>query len=159
MDIPAETRRTVIDLLLPLLADALELGLQAKQAHWNVRGMSFVALHELFEQTAGVAFEHADLLAERIVQLGGDAPGSSRRVTARTRLGEYPSNTYDGKAHVEALAQAMAKFAAEGRQVIDRAAAAGDAVTSDIATEIVRASDKSLWMLEAHLTPERGGHA
>src|SRR5690606_23118194 len=70
-DLPERTRTGVVDLLAPHVASAIDLMLQAKHAHWNVKGPNFIALHELFDKVAATAQKHADGLAERIAQLGG----------------------------------------------------------------------------------------
>ncbi len=70
-DLPEATRRAMITLLNQQLADALDLGLQAKQAHWNVKGPNFLSLHELFDKVATELDELTDELAERAVELGG----------------------------------------------------------------------------------------
>jgi starvation-inducible DNA-binding protein len=77
-DQPKSARIALAALLNQQLADALDLGLQAKQAHWNVKGPAFIALHELFDAVAAKISEFTDELAERTVALGGIevAPGS-----------------------------------------------------------------------------------
>jgi len=49
-DLPSKARMEAVDLLNRHLADAIDLAYQAKQAHWNVKGPSFIALHELFDE-------------------------------------------------------------------------------------------------------------
>ena len=70
------SRAHVIDLLNRTLAAAIDLQAQAKQAHWNVRGANFIALHELFDGVAGVLTSFVDQLAERVTALGGIALGT-----------------------------------------------------------------------------------
>src|SRR4030095_11873799 len=69
-DLPAQTRADVSVLLNARLADSIDLMHQAKQAHWNVKGPSFIALHKLFDEVVDAAEDYMDLLAERVVQLG-----------------------------------------------------------------------------------------
>src|SRR5579885_2041657 len=89
-DLREQTRRAMIDLLNQQLADVLDLGLQAKQAHWNVKGPHFIGLHELFDKVADELEEFTDEIAERAVELGGIALGTLQ-VTAKTsRLPVYP---------------------------------------------------------------------
>ena len=71
MDLTAEVSAAAVECLNQRLADAIDLQLQAKHAHWNVKGPSFFALYELFERVAVAVAGHADLIAERAVQLGG----------------------------------------------------------------------------------------
>jgi starvation-inducible DNA-binding protein len=155
IDLPAKARTKLVDLLNARLADAIDLQLQAKQAHWNVKGPAFIALHELFDRIAGEIGGQVDDLAERITSLGGVAEGTIQVVTGRSRLDAYPLEITDGRAHVDALAAAIAAFARSVRKAIEDAAKAGDADTSDLFTGISRSADKNLWLLEAHLQADR----
>jgi starvation-inducible DNA-binding protein len=140
----------MIGLLNQQLADVLDLGLQAKQAHWNVKGPHFIGLHELFDKVAEELEEFTDDIAERAVELGGVALGTLQVVTRQSRLAAYPLNISSGKEHVAALSGALAKFGASTRTAIDAASKAGDADTSDLFTEVSRGVDKLLWFVEAH---------
>jgi len=154
-DLPEDTRARVIDLLNARLADAIDLQSQAKQAHWNVKGPNFIALHELFDRINKDAADNVDDLAERVVQLGGVAQGTVRTAAKRTSLAEYPSNTVDGRSHVEALASVLAAFGKSVRKAIADANDFGDADTADLFTEISCSIDKWLWFVEAHQQAER----
>ncbi|MFO1514290.1 MAG: DNA starvation/stationary phase protection protein Dps [Verrucomicrobiota bacterium] len=150
IDLPESTRRKVINLLNQNLADVLDLGLQAKQAHWNVKGPQFIALHELFDKLAAGLEEFADDLAERAVALGGVALGTSQVIVKRSRLNAYPTSLATGKAHLEAIANALAQLGKSVRAAVDGATRLGDADTADLFTEISRDVDKMLWLAEAH---------
>jgi starvation-inducible DNA-binding protein len=149
-DLPERVRVEAIALLNQQLADALDLHLQAKQAHWNVKGPNFIALHELFDEVVEGLFEHADDLAERAVALGGTALGTVRVASKTSRLAEYRPDISSGREHVIALSAAIAGFGASARAGIDAANALGDADTADLFTEISRGVDKFLWKVEAH---------
>src|SRR5258707_11081189 len=99
-DLSEQVRRRAIDLLNQHLADALDLGLQAKQAHWNVKGPNFIGLHELFDKVAEELEEFTDDIAERAIQLGGVALGTIQVVSKHSRVSVYPLNLVSGKAHV-----------------------------------------------------------
>src|SRR6058998_1707902 len=118
-DLPESARAQVIDLLNERLADAIDLQTQAKQAHWNVKGPQFIALHKLFDEVHDAVEEYVDLLAERVVQLGGIAEGTVRMVAERTELTDYPRQIVDGAEHVNALAGALAEFGTRIRRAID----------------------------------------
>jgi starvation-inducible DNA-binding protein len=151
IDLPEKARRKVADLLNARLADAIDLQTQAKQAHWNVKGPNFIALHELFDDIAENIEEHIDTIAERVTALGGFAEGTLAMVAKRTSLDPYPSELTDGLAHVDALASALADFGRKVRRAIDESAKLKDADTSDLFTGVSRDVDKYLWFLEAHL--------
>jgi starvation-inducible DNA-binding protein len=153
-DVREQTRTNMIGLLNQHLADVLDLGLQAKQAHWNVKGPHFIGLHELFDKVAEELEEFTDGIAERAVELGGVALGTVQIVAKNSRLTSYPLDLASGRGHVAALSSALAKFGATTRAAIDSAGKAGDADTADLFTEVSRAADKLLWMIEAHLQSE-----
>jgi starvation-inducible DNA-binding protein len=150
-DLPAHTRADVIVILNARLAESIDLMHQAKQAHWNVKGPSFIALHKLFDEVVDVAEEYMDLLAERVVQLGGAAEGTIQVATTRTGLKVYPLTLAEEQDHVEALSSALAVYGTSMRQAIDQTDTLGDRDTADICTEISRGVDKYLWLVEAHL--------
>ena len=154
-DLPPNTRTKVIELLNARLADAIDLGTQSKHAHWNVKGPSFIALHELFDKVAENVEEHIDTLAERVTALGGTARGTLAAVARATSLRPYPDDISEGIAHVDALSAALADYGAKLRAGIEAAARLGDADTADLFTGISRDTDKYLWFLEAHLHAKR----
>ena len=149
-DISQNRRVEISALLNQRLADAVDLQTQMKQAHWNVKGPHFIGLHELFDKIDEAVEAYVDLIAERIVQLGGIAEGTARIEAGRSRLEEYPLAIADGSAHVEAVSKALSTFGHEARNSIDQADELGDADTSDLFTEVSRGIDKWLWFVEAH---------
>jgi len=149
-DIPKAARSELNALINQRLADVIDLQMQLKQAHWNIKGPHFIGLHELFDKIAGDVETYVDEIAERAVQLGGIAQGTVRVAAARSRLEEYPLTIADGSAHVEAVAKALSTFGREARVSIDEANALNDADTADLSTEVSRGIDKWLWFVEAH---------
>ena len=149
-EISRDRRVEISALLNQRLADAVDLQTQMKQAHWNVKGPHFIGLHELFDKIDEAVEAYVDLIAERIVQLGGIAEGTARVAAGRSRLEEYPLTIADGSAHVEAVSKALSTFGREARNSIDQADELGDADTSDLFMEVSRGIDKWLWFVEAH---------
>ncbi|MGY4631504.1 DNA starvation/stationary phase protection protein Dps [Thermostichus sp. OS-CIW-29] len=151
IDLPAEARAQLVELLNQSLADTLNLKTQVKQAHWNVKGMHFIALHEMFDTFASTLENYVDMLAERVTALGGIARGTARIVAQTSTLPEYDLAAEEGRDHLQALAARYAQYAASVRRNIDRTTELGDADTADLFTEISRQIDKDLWFIEAHL--------
>jgi starvation-inducible DNA-binding protein len=149
-DLDFEKREPIIALLNQQLADTFDLYSQTKQAHWNVKGMQFIQLHELFDKLATEVLDYVDTLAERATSLGGTALGTARMSADASRLPEYP-DVVGSVESVQALVDRYAILAASSRAAIDTATEFGDADTADVFTEISRGLDKSLWFLEAHL--------
>ncbi len=154
-DLSPTIREKAIGLLNARLADGIDLHTQVKQAHWNVKGQNFIALHKLFDEINDAVMEYVDDIAERAVQLGGVAHGTARAVAGRSSLSEYPATAVDGREHVEALATAMAAFGKAARRGIEEANDLGDLDTADLFTEVSRGIDKWLWFVEAHAQSSR----
>jgi starvation-inducible DNA-binding protein len=150
IDLDKEKREQVIGILNSRLADAVDLQSQAKQAHWNVKGMHFIALHELFDQVSTEILTHIDDIAERVTTLGGTAMGTVRVAAQNSSLSQYPLEITDGEAHVDALSSALADFGKKVRADIDNTDGLDDKDTADLFTGISRSIDKLLWFVEAH---------
>jgi starvation-inducible DNA-binding protein len=151
IDVPEKLRRNVIVVLNERLADAIDLQSQVKQAHWNVKGPNFIALHELFDKISDAMLDHIDTIAERVTSLGGTAEGTVAVAAKRSQLKNYPLSITAGKDHLFYLSTQLAAFGKSVRAAIESTAAAGDADTSDLFTGVSRDIDKTLWFLEAHL--------
>ena len=140
----------LIDALNKSLATTLDLKLQAKQAHWNVKGPQFIALHQLFDEIATAVEGHVDLLAERIMQLDGIADGTVQAVSSASSLTQYSATATNANEHVIALSTALRTASDQANQLVDQAAEAGDNVTADVCTEVTRDLDKWYWFVAAH---------
>jgi len=151
IDIKGKLRDSMIALLNQQLVDTVDLYTQVKQAHWNVKGPHFIALHELFDKLAEDLEGPVDDIAERVTALGGVARGTARMAASGSRLRELPQDSYAGMKVVAQLADRYATLAASTRAAIESASREGDADTSDLFTGVSRGLDKALWFLEAHL--------
>jgi len=154
-DLPAKLRGKLEKLLNACLADALDLEAASKQAHWNVKGPHFIALHELFDQVHSSVEQHVDTIAERITALGGTAHGTVQAVAGSSSLQPYPQHISDGVEHLQALSDRLADFGRKIRAAIRASDQLGDADTADLFTGVSRDTDKYLWFLEAHLQSKR----
>ncbi|MBX5453292.1 MAG: DNA starvation/stationary phase protection protein Dps [Acidobacteriia bacterium] len=150
-DLKSNAKKTAIELLNANLAEAIDLALATKQAHWNLKGPQFIAVHEMLDGFRTQLDEHIDTMAERIVQLGGTALGTTQTVAKASTLTPYPTDIYAIKDHLAALIERYGAVANRLRRSIDQAAEAGDADTADIFTAASRDLDKALWFLEAHV--------
>jgi starvation-inducible DNA-binding protein len=150
----ANIRTQSVELLNRHLAAAIDLHGQMKQAHWNVRGPNFIAIHQLFDQVASKIEDYSDLLAERARGLGGAAEGTIQVAARLSFLLNYPLVVADEQEHVYAVSGALAAFGESAREAIEHAATAGDADTADLFTEISRGVDQQLWLVESHAAPQ-----
>ena len=128
-----------------------DLYLQLKNAHWNVKGMQFIALHKLFDELAEGSEPKIDDLAERVTALGGTALGDLKNIVANSQLKSYPVDLCEAKFVIEHLAHNFAILGEHARNNISQAEKYGDIATGDIYIGLARFLDKNLWFLEAHL--------
>jgi starvation-inducible DNA-binding protein len=155
-DLPHDTRVQAVELLSQRLADVIDLQSHCKQAHWNVKGPQFIALHKLFDEIAEEVEDYVDVIAERIVQLGGVAEGTVRVVAAKSALIDYPLALSSGDEHVAALSDSLSQFGRTVRMGIEEMSELEDADSADILTGVSRGIDKWLWFVEAHQQGRNG---
>src|SRR5215469_5790219 len=150
-DLKSNAKQVSVELLNARLADSIDLALLTKQAHWNLKGPQFIAVHEMIDGFRTEIDGHVDTMAERVVQLGGTALGTTQAVAKGTSLKAYPTDIHTSKAHLAALIERYGNVANSVRKAIDETGNAGDADTADLFTAYSRALDKALWFLEAHV--------
>lgn len=131
------------------LANAINLALQCKQAHWNINGPSFMSLHELFDKAAGSASYFSDEIAERIVQLGGSPNGTVESILEDSIMSEYPVESEID--HTRILFNSWKDFSQGIAESMEDDTSCLDVVTEDILIEVLRKSEKIIWLISAHL--------
>lgn len=147
----SNTKSAMIDLLNARLADAIDLALITKQAHWNLKGPTFIAVHEFLDEVRDELDEHVDIIAERVAQLDGIALGTLQTAGKASKLAPYPTDIRKIEDHLNALVERYGALSKSTREAIDTADEAGDAGTADIFTAFSRTLDKNLWFLKSHL--------
>ena len=150
--VPGNNRQALIALLNARLADSTDLRSQVKWAHWNLKGMHFIQLHELFDSVASHLEEQTDTIAERISTLGGVANGTVREAAAKSGLKEADLTASDGASMLKFLVHNVAHHANAMREAVQESNDLDDAITADLFTQLTRELDKDLWFLEAHVT-------
>jgi starvation-inducible DNA-binding protein len=131
------------------LANLTDLAVAYKQAHWNVVGIDFAQLHELFDELHDQARGFIDEVAERAVALGGVADGTIQAAAENTTLAPFPRDERGERLLLEALTQRIDRLNADMRKAME--ASADEPATQDVYVEILRGIEKQRWMLQAHL--------
>ena len=152
--LPEEIRIQSVALLNKHLAAAIDLHAQMKQAHWNVRGPGFIAIHELFDRVSTEVENYSDLLAERAAGLGGTADGTVQVAAKESFLIPYPLGVADEAQHLFAVSSALAAFGGSIIEAIAKSTEIEDPTTADLFTEISRGIDQQLYFVESHFAPK-----
>lgn len=140
-------RKDMIEELNARLADTIDLANAVKQAHWNVKGTGFIGFHELLDDVAEHLHEGSDLMAERVVMMGGLAQGTSQTVATKSTLKAYPTDTVELSEHVAELVKRFNTYTVNLRKGIEAASEAGDEDTADLFTEVSRTAEKDAWFI------------
>lgn len=149
--IPSNDREVLAKTLNQVLADSVDLKMQVKQAHWNIRGRHFIARHELFDDLAMRLDGFIDEVAERAAAMGALTRGCVRDVASNTRLAAYDHDATNGMQLVRMLADRYGAYTKNVRDAVSVAEERGDVATEDLLTEMVRTTEIDLWFLESHL--------
>lgn len=143
-----EVRRRASMHLQAVLVDILDLDLQTKQAHWNLRGPNFVGVHKLLDEFHAAYQEAIDEVAERMLALGFAADGSAATIERSTSLPAFPSGFVTDSEAVSVLADRLGTTIAKTRER-QEAIGAVDPVSEDMLIELLQNLEKNLWMLES----------
>ncbi len=146
-------RKKVADGLSHFLADAYTLYLKTHNFHWNVTGPMFNALHLMFETQYTEQWQALDEIAERIRQLGFNAPGSYAEFIKLSSIKEEPGLTEapDWREMVRQLTVGNEAACRTARAVLKTADDASDDPTVDLLTQRLQTHEKYAWMLRSLL--------
>jgi starvation-inducible DNA-binding protein len=150
--IPTGERNKITGILSAVLADQHVLYQKTRNFHWNLKGHRFHTLHELFEKQYLELAEAIDETAERIRMIGGTSPGSKAEFLKHASLKEVKGELIHGEAALEGLAADHESCVRSLRKaIIEADEKSDDAGTVDFLTQLIRAHEKTVWMLRSHL--------
>lgn len=136
--------------LTPLVIGLQALAVNGKQAHWNVRGANFIAIHELLDSVVDHAQDWADLAAERVVALGLPIDARVTTVAERTPRSAVPAGFTPWEDMVRDVIADIDPILADLQAAIDGLDEV-DLTSQDIAITIKEGLEKDRWFLFAHL--------
>jgi starvation-inducible DNA-binding protein len=142
-----DARKVTGDALQEALVDLIDLGLVAKQAHWNLTGRNFRSVHLELDKVVEIARNHADVVAERAVAIGVNPDGRVRTVADSSRLGQLEAGYLQDDKVIAAMTDLLAEIARRFRAHIE-ATDATDLVSQDLLIAATRDLEEQHWMFE-----------
>lgn len=118
--------------------------------HWFVKGHHFFTLHEKFEEFYNEANENIDVLAERLLSIGGTPVSTMKECLELASVQEAnEGDNEDGMVHD--TCNDFEKMIQELQDAMKLADEAGDEGTGDVLLSIHKSLQKHVWMLKAYL--------
>lgn len=145
-----EASASTAQFLTPVALGLQALAVNGKQAHWNVRGSNFIAIHELLDSVVANAQGFADLAAERIVALGLPIDARVSTIAEKVRATTVPAGFAQWQDEITAIVADMDAVIADVQAAIDGLAET-DLTSQDVAIAIKAGLEKDRWFLSAHL--------
>jgi starvation-inducible DNA-binding protein len=147
-----DIRRASADDLNQLLADTITLRDLYKKHHWQVSGPTFYQLHLLFDKHFGEQSDLVDLIAERIMMLGGVSVAMSADVAEMTQVPRPPKGREEVPVQISRLLHAHEIVLKEARAMARKAADSGDDGTNDIlVSNVIRTNEMQVWFVAEHV--------
>lgn len=143
--------QNLVNFLNQLLSNYFVMYVKLHRYHWFVQGRHFFRLHEKFEEMYDMFGEDLDVIAERILMIGGKPLATMAKYLDEATLEEA---TADDKE-----TEMMNQLKGDYEQIIDEIRESGmrlaeelkDEPTLDMLISIQGKLEKYVWMLRAYL--------
>ncbi|MCH2069262.1 MAG: DNA starvation/stationary phase protection protein [Shimia sp.] len=150
IDLTTDSRAAIADALNQSVAETAVTTMLAQNFHWNVTGMAFGPLHDLFQKIYEDHFEAQDDLAERVKALDAHAEGTLAGMLKRSKVSEHEGDATD-KDMIKAMLEAQETLASTLAGAGELAAEHGDTLTEDLCISRGQVHEKFAWFLRSHL--------
>lgn len=131
------------------VADLAALFVKLHDYHWHIRGPQFKIIHEMTEAYYDEVNEQLDAVAERLVQLGGNAPASLKAYAAATSIADAGKSSYNADDVLSGVIKDFDYLLGEFKTTRKLAADTDDAATDALFADYIADLEKKLWMLRA----------
>jgi starvation-inducible DNA-binding protein len=148
LPISAEAKTKNVLLLNQALANLLDLESQYRVAHWNISGIEFIFLHQLFGDLYKKTGKYIDSTGELIRSFGGMATGTVRDSARDTKLTEFDISRYKALPYLNQLCVAVAMTV---REILIGMSDCQDMITNNYLVDLATKLSKDLYLLESHL--------
>jgi starvation-inducible DNA-binding protein len=135
-----------------VLVDTMTLRDMYKKHHWQMSGATFYQLHLLLDKHYEEQAELVDMIAERIMALGGISIAMAADVAEMTTIPRPPKGREDVPSQLSRLLEAHEIILRQAHEGADAADEAGDDGTNDLlVSNIIRTNEPQVWFIAEHL--------
>ena len=145
-----DAKTAIAEALNQTIAETAVTTMLAQNFHWNVTGMGFSPLHDLFQKIYEDHFVGQDDLAERIKAIDGHAEGTLAGMLKRSKIAEHDGHASD-KEMIKMMQDAQETLASTLAGCGALAAGHGDTLTEDLCIARGQVHEKFAWFLRSHL--------
>ena len=145
-----DVKAELVEMLNQAVAETVVTTMLAQNFHWNVKGMAFGPLHELFQEIYEDHFTGQDEVAERVKAIGGHAEGRLSEHVARSKVPEQDGHQ-SAEQMIKHLSDAQKTVAATLAGAAAYADEGGDVATHDLLIGRQLVHEKFAWILDSHL--------
>ncbi|MDE0970539.1 MAG: DNA starvation/stationary phase protection protein [Octadecabacter sp.] len=145
-----DAKTAIAEALNQSVAETAVTTMLAQNFHWNVKGMAFGPLHDLFQKIYEDHFIGQDDLAERIRSIDAHADGMLAGMIKRSKVAEHDGHASD-KDMIKMMQDAQETLAETIAGCGELAAKHGDTLTEDLCILRGQVHEKFAWFLRSHL--------
>ena len=145
-------RKQSVETLNQVLADTITLRDMYKKHHWQMSGATFYQLHLLLDKHYEEQADLVDMIAERIMALGGISIAMAPDVAETTSIPRPPRGREDVPTQLARLLEAHEIILRQAHDGADAADESGDDGTNDLlVSNVIRTGEPQVWFLAEHL--------
>lgn len=151
--LPINESKSLITDLNSLLANFQIYYQNLRGLHWNIRGRKFFELHLKFEELYNDSQIKIDLIAERVLTLGGTPLHTFSDYIEKNQL-QIGKDINNDEEAVTLVVDSLAKLLQIERKILEASGDINDEGTNSMMSDFITEQEKTIWMMKAWLNEE-----
>lgn len=151
LGLPKKETELIVDDLNTLLANFQVYYQNLRGLHWNIRGKRFFDLHVKFEELYNDSQLKIDMIAERVLTLGGTPLHTFSDYLERNSL-EVGKNISNDEIAVQLIVKSLTDLLVIERRILKSSDEITDEGTNSMMSDFITEQEKTIWMMNAWLS-------
>lgn len=148
LGLPVKESKEMVNELNVLLSNFQVYYQNLRGIHWNIRGKRFFELHVKFEELYNDAQLKVDMVAERILTIGGNPLHTFEDYIKHNKLTVGKSISNDEKA-VQLIIDSLSDLLKIERELLNKSDEINDEGTNAMMSDFIGEQEKTIWMMRA----------